>query len=305
MATVNTRIKVVQAVAFNGVNAGGAMSLACQAGYDKILRSEPDGIGGPAIVDKIAEFCRGAYGTQDWTGFLSVLTAAAANFIGYQRKSGVAEATGFVKHTIVAPVVYRAALNQALDSYMTAVYNFECQAADETKGFADMWTQDDAQAKPAYVSAARGGYRITAASFDPDGAAGAIAFYHLTAFSFAVELLVDKYCNDADVGYTAVDAEADGLTANGSISFEDAAISADQLTAQRLLSAGRGTLTLTVTQGGGAAAKTIALAGVNIEGLDSNAAPRGVTGFTLRYHIANDASVPLTLTGANPILAIT
>lgn len=305
MATVNNRIKVVQAVAFNGVNANGAMSLACQAGYDKVLRSDPDGIGGPAIIDKFAEFCRGAYASQDWTGFLSVLTAAVSSFVGYQRKSGVPEATGYLKHTIVNPVVHRAVLNQTLDSYMHAAYSFECRAADETKGFADMWTQEDNQAKPDYVAAARGGHRISAAVFTPDsGSPVSISIYHLTAFNLSIEMRLDKYCNDADVGYTAVDAEADGLTANGQIGFQDAAVSAGQLTAQRLLSAGRGTLELTAVQGGGAAAKTITVAGVDFEALDSNATPRDATGFMLRYNIANSAAQPLTLAGTNKILTI-
>ncbi|MDH4203610.1 MAG: hypothetical protein OEV87_12060, partial [Phycisphaerae bacterium] len=179
MTTVNNRVKIIQAAVINGVDTGGAMSAQITAGYDNVVRSAPDGIGGPPIQDKEIQFVRGTLTTQDWVHMIELLTGTVGNHTFYERKSGVPEATGYIKHTIVNPVIHRVSLSMNQKGYMVLTANFECRAADETKGFSDMWTQTDSQAKPSYISAARGGYRVKTTSFDPDGAAPAISIYHV------------------------------------------------------------------------------------------------------------------------------
>lgn len=302
MATVNNRVKIIQAAVINGVDAGGAMSAQLTAGYDNVMRSSPDGIGGPPIQDKEIQFVRGTLVTQDWVHLIDLLTGTLGSHTFYERKSGVAEATGYIKHTIVNPVIHRASLSINQKGYAVITAQFECRAADETVGFSDMWTQEDSQAKPTYISAARGGYRVETTVFTPD-AGGTINIYHVTAFEFMIALLLQTACNDADVGYTCVDAEADVMTAGGSISFQGSAIATSLITAQRFVAAGRGTLVLTVTQSGGATDKVVTLAGVDPENFSRNSA-QDFAGHTVNYNVGNSAGTPLTLSGTNKIITI-
>jgi len=255
MATVNNRVGIPQAFVINGVDAGGAMSAAIQAGYDNTVRSAPDGLQ-VALQDKEIQFV-GTIVTQDWIEAVNLLTGTVGTYVFYERKSGVAEETGYVKHTITNPIIHRANLNFNKGGYATVSFDFECRAADETKGIADMWTPLDDQSAPSNVSAARGGWRIVTCAH------GEVSIYHLTAFDFSLALPLVKECNDADVGYTCVDARLDGLTAGGSISFQDAEITTAKLKCQQLITAAKASLVIAVKQSAGGANKTITIAGVD------------------------------------------
>jgi len=301
MATVNKRTKIVQAAVINGVDAGGLMSARIGCGYDQVLRSGPDGLQGPPLQDRFLQFCRGEIVSQDYTEMIALLTGTVGTYVCYERKSGVAEASGYIKHTVNNPVVHNARLSISKDGYATCGVSFECRAADETKGFADMWQQLDTQSKPAYVSAARGGWRVKSCAFDPDGAAPSISIYHVTAFEFAVALMMQMDSNDADVGYTCVDVEPEG-SFGGSLAFQDSTI-ATNLLCQRLLAAARGVLTITLASGAGGADKVITINGVEFERVDRSMGS-GFAGHTINYSISNNATTPLSLTGANKIITI-
>jgi len=298
MTAVNERVGVIQAVAINGVDAGGAMSARIQAGYDEILESEPDGLEVP-ISDRSVQFVRGTVVTQDWTHAVDLLTGTVGTYVFSERKSGVVAATGYIKHTITNPVIHNVRLALTKGGYGTLTFDFECRAADETKTIADMWGMLDDQAAPTYISAARGGYRISTTVH------GAVGIYHVTAFSFALKLDLVKDCNDADVAYTCVDARLDGARPTGSITFQDSSIAAAKLKAQDLVLAARGTLVLTVTQSGGATAKTITILGVAFDSLGSNAGSNvKFSDYTMPFRVTNDTGTQLTLAGANKIIAI-
>ena len=298
MATVNNRVGVPQAITINGVDAGGAMTAAINAGYDNIMRSAPDGLQVP-IKDKEIQFVRGTVTTQNWVEVVNLLTGVVGTYVFYERKSGIAPTTGFIQYTITNPVIHQASFTLTKGGYATASFSFECRAADETKTIADMWALLDDQAAPTYLTTARGGYRIETAAH------GAISIYHVTAFNFGLTLPLVKACNDADIGYTCVDARLDGLTAAGSIRFQDALITGAILTCQQLIAAAKGSLVLVVTQGQGGADKTITIAGVDFNNVGgSSGANTPFTEYTADFDVANDETTQLTLEGTNKIITI-
>ncbi len=299
MATVNMRLGLPQAMTINGVDAGGLMTAVIQCGYENIMRSAPDGLE-VGLKDKEVQFVRGTIVTQDWVEAVNLLTGAVGTYIFYERKSGVAAATGYVKHTLTNPVIHRVAIGITKGGYAVVTFDFECRAADETKTIADMWALLDSQAAPTYVSAARGGYRVESAAHG-----GSIDIYHVTAFDFTLTLPLIKACNDADVAYTCVDARLDGLTAGGSISFQCGEITGAILTCQELIAASAAALVLVVTQGGGAADKTITIAGCDFSNIGSSSSVGApFTEYSAAFDVANDTGTQLTLSGDNKIITI-
>jgi len=304
MATVNNRLRTPQAVTINAVTAGGTTILRIDCGYDERLESPPDGLEVP-LKDKCTEYVRGVITSQDWPMFIDLLTGVLGTGVFYERKSGVAIETGFVQHTLTAPVIYRAVMNFVKGQYGTVEYAFECRPADETKGIADMWVPLDEQAAPTYVSSARGGYRIVSAVFS--SGENLINIYHVTGFTFTLELPLVKESNDGDIGYTCCEAMLDGIKATGSITFQDAEIAASLLKAQALLAATKDQLILTATQGQGASAKAITLLGVDFTTMGDDARAdvnRPFGEYTVNFEIANDVDTQLTLAGANKIIAV-
>jgi len=302
MVAVNKRVGLPQALVINGVDNGGAMTARILAGFENIMRSAPDGLQVP-VKDKEIQYVRGTIVTQDWVEFVNLLTGVVGTYIFYERTSGVAEATGFIKHTITAPVIHRASINFTKGGYGTVSFDFECRAADETKTIADMWALLDTQAAPTYISAARGGFRVVSAvhGVDPND----IDIYHVTAFNFTLTLPLVKACNDSDVAYTCVDARVSGLTAGGSISFQGGEITGAILTCQELIAAAKANLVVTVKQTQGGANKVITIAGVDYSGIGSSSdVNTPFTEYTANYDVANDPDVPLTLAGDNKIIAI-
>lgn len=299
MATVNNRLSTPQAMTINGVDAGGLMTARISAGYDNVMRSSPDGLQ-VAIVDREIQYVRGTVVTQDWIEAINLLTGTVGTYVFYQRKSGVAAATGYVLHTITNPVIHRFNIRQTKGGYMAAAFDFECKAADETEGFADMWVMTDSQAAPTYVSAARGGWRVESAQHG-----GSLDIKHVTGFNIDLALPLAKACNDSDVGYTCVDARLDGIMCGGSIGFQDGSIATNQLLILQLLAAARGDLVITVSQGSGGADKVLTLAGVIFNNPNLGADAGSVfDSFGADFEVTNDTTTQLTLEGENKIITI-
>jgi len=299
MTTVNKRTYTPQAMTINSVSVGGILTVSIQEGYENVLRSSPDGLGGPPIIDKECQFCRGTITVQDWLDAISLLTGTIGTCIFYERKSGVAAATGYVKHTLTNPVVHAITLTFTKGGYATISASFECKAADETKTIADMHAMLDTQTAPTYIPAARGGYRVESAAL------AAINIYHLTGFTFGITLPLVRACNDADVAYTCVDARLDGMTCNGSLNLQDSEITSAKLKCQQLLLAATADLLITVTQSQGAADKVITIAKVSFINAGENPdVSADFTGYTAAFEVANNPDTPLSLDGTNKILAI-
>jgi len=299
MATTNNRLRSPQANIINGISAGGLTKATLQEGYENRIYSAPDGLQIP-LKDKEVEYVRGTIITQDWVHALELLTGTVGTCVFYERKSGTAAESGYVLHTITNPVIHRFNLSFAQGGYATCAYDFECRAADETKGITDMHTMTDSQAAPDYVDAARGGYRIISSAH------GETSIYHTTAFNFSLALPLSKACNDADVGYTCVDAVLENLAAAGSISFQDASITSTELLAQTLLTAAAAAdLVVTARQSQGAANKLITIARVDFNDFGHNAdGAVPFTGQTLNFDLAPASGTPLTLEGSDKIITI-
>jgi len=302
MATINKRVGLPQAMVINGVDAGGAMTAMINAGFENIMRSSPDGLQVP-VKDKEIQFVRGTIVTQDWVEAVNLLTGVVGTYVFYERSSGVAEATGYIEHTITAPVIHRISINFTKGGYTTASLDFECRAADETKTIADMWALLDGQAAPTYISAACGGFRVVSAvhGVDPND----IDIYHVTAFDFTLTLPLVRACNDGDVAYTCVDARLNGLTTGGSISFQAGEITGAVLTCQELIAAAKAALVITCKQSQGAADKVITIANVDFNNISSSSDINALfTGYTAAFDVANDPDTPLTLETAPKIIEI-
>jgi len=300
MTTVNNRVKQPQAMVINGVDAGGAMTARITEGFENIMKSAPDGMQVP-VIDREVQFCRGSIVSQDWVHFIDLLTGAVGTYVFYERKSGVAAATGYIKHTITNPVIHNIRLTVTKGGYAVIAFDFECKAADVDKGVLDMHVLADTQAAPTYISAARGGYRVESAIH------GADAIYHVTGFEFGIAMNLVRACNDGDVGYTCVDAEIENMACGGSITFQDADITAVtfEQRVQDLVLASAADLVLVLTQGQGAADKTITIANVLFGTATSNSDVNAdFTTYTAPFDVANDVGTPLTLEGTDKIITI-
>jgi len=296
MATVNHRSYRVFASIFNGVSVGGTTMVSLQKGYESVITTTPDGLQVP-IRDREIQYCRGTITTQDWSLLASILAGTVGTYVFYERTSGVAELTGYTKHTITAPVVNSVAINLSKGQYGTLVVGFECKAADETKGFLAMHTVEEGQAAPTHIAAGYGGFRIESLAH------GAVDILHVMSLSFAMTIPLLRACNDADIGYTAVDQDLNGMTPNGSIMFEDGEIATTNLLVDRLLAASSGSLVAVVTQSSGGSDKTVTIAGVQFE-TNSSEFAGGYAGYTLPFQVTNDPDTPLTIAGANKIIAV-
>ena len=303
MATVNKRIiQGGQAHVINGVSAGGLVTHAIQAGYDDILQHPVDGYMLP-MTDLVTEFVRGNFISQDWVQAILLLTGTLGTSVFYQRKSGVADATGYIKHTLYKPVIHKFALTIEHRKYATVNASYECQPASETGGIADLWTQTDGQNAPTQINAARG-LEITACAL------ASLSIYHIVRLEFSIELPLMKFSADGDIGYTTIDAVLNGMKAYGTLTFQDADITTSQNKALQLLKAARGALVLSIKQSQGATAKTLTLNGVKFTSLghnttapESGAVP-GADEYSMPFIITNNTTTPLTLAGANKIITI-
>ncbi len=291
----NQRTHKAQAATINGVSAGGLTTVNITKGYDNVISSEADGLEIP-LVDKEIQFCRGSVTTQDITQAINLLTGEVGTFVFYEMESGVAT---YVKHTITNPVIHQVSFNIAKGGYATCSFNFECKAADATKGFADMHTVLREQASPDYVAANRGGHRVKTLALST------VNILHVTGISFSLALELSRACNDSDIGYTVVDAILQGYQPGGSIAFEDSGPTAAQDLSADILSAARGSLVATIAMAQGATDKVITIAGVeSTQCSQSSSSSGGFTTYEGSYIVTNNTMTPLTLAGTNKIITI-
>lgn len=300
MATTNKRIYQPQALTINAIAAGGLVQHRIQAGYDDILQNPVDGQQ-LAMADFLTEFVRGSFTTQDWVHIIELLTGTVGTSVFYQRKSGVADATGYIKHSLLNPIIHKMSLNITHRKYSTAEGSYECKAADETDGIADLWTMTDTVAAPTFISSDRG-CEITACTFGGTPA----AIYHVTSLRLDIELPLLKASHDGDKGYTTVETLLNGIRVSGELRMQHAEITTTQIKASALVQAAAGPLVLTVKQSQGAAAKTLTINGVKFTsaGHDTSADSNDPDEFSLPFMIVNNLALPLTLAGTTKIVTV-
>ena len=218
MTLTNKRVYTPQATVINGVSLGGTVTIAINEGYDNTVRSSPDGFQAQ-VIDKTDQFVRGTITVQDWPDAIGLLTGTLGTFVFYERKSGVAEATGYIKHTITNPVIHRISISINKGSYASVSADFECRAALDTDTIAVMHAITDSQAAPTAIVPALGGWRVVSTVYG-----GTLNLYHVTGFNFSITLPLIKDCNDGDLAYGAVDAMLDGIAASGSVNLQDSGV---------------------------------------------------------------------------------
>lgn len=297
MATVNKRTFLPQATVINGVSVGGTVNVEIQSGYENIHSSTPDGLVLP-VEDRECQFVRGTVTVEDWPDAVGLLTGTVSSLVFYERKSGTAAATGYVKHTLLNPKVHTIRLSVNKGGWASIAFGFECQFASDIATINDVWAVTDAQAAPTYIDTARGGWRITSAKH------GAVDIYHLLSLSFDINVPILKACNDADIGYTAVDLAESGMTVGGNLGLQDAGVTSSILAANALLAAAADSLVVTVVQGGGATSKVITIARCQFTGGSQTGGGNTYSQFSLRFGVTNNPSAPLTLDGENKIITI-
>lgn len=297
MATVNHRAFLPQATVINGVSVGGTVSVALEAGFESLHTSTPDGLV-LAVQDRETQYVRGVCVVEDWPAAINLLLGAVGSLVYYERKSGVAAATGYLKHTLLNPKIHNVRLSINKGGWATVSFGFECQFASEVATINDVWAITDTQAAPTYLPTARGGWRIS------DAKHGQTDIFHLMSLSLDITRPMLKACNDADVGYTAVDLAESGMTVGGSIGFQDASVDSSILQCNKLLVASLATLTATIVQSGSAAAKVITIARCQFTGGGANGGGNTYSQFDLRFGVTNDPAAPLTLDGDNKIITI-
>jgi hypothetical protein len=298
MALTNRRVYSPQACTINGIALGGTVTIAISEGFDNTVKGSPDGFQVP-VIDKTDQFVRGTITVQDWPDAISLLTGTLGTFVFYERKSGVAEATGYIKHTITNPVVHKISISINKGSYATVSADFECRAALDTDTIAVMHAITDAQAAPTAIAPAMGGWRVVSAVYG-----GTLNLYHVTGFNFSITLPLIKDSNDGDLAYGAVDALLDGIAASGSLNLQDSGVATSELTTQQLLLAAIGNLVITVKQASGATNKVITIARASFISDSGSSDRSGYASHSLPFEVTNNVSVPLTLSGTNKIIVI-
>ena len=298
MAIVNKHVYSPQAMTINSVAVGGLLTVAINEGFDNTVRSSPDGFQ-VGVVDKTDQFVRGTISVQDWPDAIGLLTGTVGTCVFYERKSGVAEATGYIKHTLTNPVIHKISISINKGSYASVSADFECRAALETDTIAVMHAITDSQAAPTAIVPLLGGWRVVSAVYG-----GTLNLYHVTGFNFSITLPLIKDSNDADLAYSAVDALMDGIAASGSLNLQDSGVATGSLTTQQLLLAAIGNLVITVKQAQGATNKVITIARAAFISDSSSADRGGYAGHSLPFEVTNNLSVPLTLAGTNKIIVI-
>ena len=298
MALINRHVYSPQATVINGVSLGGTVTIAIQEGHDNKVSASPDGFQVP-VVDKTDQFVRGKITVQDWPDAIDLLTGTVGTLVFYERKSGVAEATGYIKHTITNPVVHTIAGSINKGSYATVSADFECRAALETDTIAVMHAITDSQAAPTAIAPALGGWRVVSTVYG-----GTLNLHHVTGFNFSITLPLIKDSNDGDLAYGAVDALLDGIQASGSLNLQDSGVANSESTTQQLLLAAIGNLVITVKQASGATNKVITIARALFLNDSGSSDRSGYASHSLPFEVTNNISLPLTLAGTNKIITI-
>jgi hypothetical protein len=303
MTTVNKRIRTPMANTINGIAAGGLVSHRIQAGFDDINQNPVDGNQLP-MVDMLTEFVRGDAVSQDWVHVIELLTGTVGTDVFYERKIGVAEASGYIKHTLLNPIIHRIVLALSHRKYGTVNYSYECKAADENDGMTELWSITDSQSAPTHLDAVKA-LEIVSCQL------GVLNIYHVMGLDLTIELPLLKLSADGDLGYTTVEAILNGMKINGTLRFQDADISTSQIKAMQLMKAARGSLVLSVKQAQEVAAKTLTIAGVKFIGPAEHAPSNPDSGqvpnpdeFSVPFMITDSSATQLTLAGANKVITI-
>lgn len=289
MTTTNKRTHKIFNIMVNGVAVGGTTMLSLTKSYAQNLTTPADGLQLP-LRDRFVQQCSGSLTTHDWSLYSSLLTGAVGTLTGYERNSGVAEATGYTKHTVTNPIFNRFALNFKKNQYATLAADFQCKAADDTKGFLDAHTAQSGQEKPDHQAAGYGGFKLKSLSHG-----GSASLKHVQSLTLDIAIPLLTASDDGDIGYTLVEQDLSNIMPTGSVTVQDTQIGTSNLVADDFLEADADDLELTVAQGSGGSDKVLTISGVQFSGDTINWSNNGFNSVTLPFYISNDPDDVITL----------
>ncbi len=244
----NQRTFLAQGLSANGVAIGGLASIAFSAAYRNVVQSRSDGAIGSEDVDRAGLAVDVAVECTDITKVNALLAAAVGNTTFSGKESGAAT---WHNYTVPGIVFHGMRINIPKGADATLSLSGKVRfpaAATELDGILALTAASGSAPTLTYPARL---YRPQSASFDPDGAATAIAPIHTESLSLALDAEVIEDFADNDIGHTAVDIVG-WRPLQITLTHRDAkAVSPSHITAQ-LLKAVRGVLTATLQGRGGA-----------------------------------------------------
>jgi len=252
----NQRTFLAQGLSLNGVAVGGLASMAFNAAYRSVVESRSDGAIGSEDVDRAGLDADVAIECTDVSKVNAILAATPGTTTWSGKESGAATWHNYSIGAGGVIVITGARLNfpKGADATLSLTGKLRFGAsATELDGVIALTGAGGAAPTLTYPARL---YRPTTASFDPDGAATAIAPLHIESLSLSLDAQVIQDFADADVGHTAVDIVG-WQPLRTSLTHRDAkAVSPSNINAQ-ILKAVRGVLIVTLLGRGGAANQTL------------------------------------------------
>lgn len=298
----NQRTFMAQGLVLNGVAVGGLARLNFEADYS-LLESTPDGAVGTEDVDRHSLDVNVSIQTTDVAKVNAILAATPGTTTWSGQESGLATWHNYSMANSNVIVITGFSLSASKGADATLDLTGKVRFAQAAHDLDDVIALTGAGgAAPTLTYPARL-YRPNTASFDPDGAAGAIAPIHLESIALAMAANVLQDSNDADIGMTAVDIAGWRSLSTTLVHRDAKAVSPSNINAQ-LLAAVRGVLTVSLLGRGGAANKVLTVNNCLWKGAGQSEGP-DYTQFTLRGNSGwkNGATV-YTLNAANKLFAI-
>lgn len=254
----NQRTFLAQGLSLNGVAVGGLASIGFSAAYRSVVESRSDGAIGAEDVDRAGLDVDVAIECTDVTKVNAILDATPGTTTWSGKESGAATWHNFTIGAASPIVITGARLNFAKGADATLSLTGKIRfAASATELDGVIALTGASGAAPSLTYPARL-YRPTTASFDPDGAATAIAPLHIESLGLSLDAQVIQDFADADVGHTAVDIVGWGPLRTTMTHRDAKAVAPSNINAQ-LLKAVRGVLTVMLLGRGGAANKTLTI----------------------------------------------
>jgi len=256
----NKRVFQAQALTVNGVAVAGLSRISIDASYRDIIRSRPDGAVGVEDVDRTGLVFNVTIECTDVTKVNELLASTPGTLMFYARESGAAT---YHKYTTAGSicVLHGADLRFAKNADAVMTLRGRLAVTSGTSDLKDIFVVDDAEAAGTLVYPVRL-QRPNTASYDPDGAAAAIAPLHLESLDMSIDaVVIDDYA-DADIAVTACDVVG-WNPLRTSLVHKDASMQSGTAPQRditgEIMNAARGVLTVVLLGRGGAANKTLTI----------------------------------------------
>jgi hypothetical protein len=307
-----TRTFLVQRLTTNTVAVGGMSRLSFTAGYRDLVASTPDGATGAEDGDRAGLAIAASLTVSDITKVAAILAAPVGDTIYVGKESG----TDTWRRRTTPGIVWDGfTMNAPRSQDASVTLTGRVRFADGTKTLADILAVEEAVSLATIDSEnpltfPTRLYRPYNFSFDPQGAAAAIALANCQGVTLGLTAEQFDDYGDDDVGMTAVD--RGGFNAlSVTLPHRDATVVAGAPKTMRgadVADADRGVLTIDFHGRGGAADQTLTVNNLLWDGHDETNQP-AYADYSLRGRAfwrdsqATPSPIDYTLNGANKLFA--